>query len=566
MSWVFENISTERIPSISAIPKDFLSYSKIQASQKHGISGMSGSFYTQPVPEDESCQWPIHNKEHRSSFNDGSQRIRVSGRSYCEQYCTLESLSATGSFLVYNSPSTVSLSPEGSPISQQDSQTYPSDQLHSPENGNSSPISGSCVTDDVNELRHKLRELETAMLGPDSDILDVHEVNIPRELRKISSEREKWKQTMEVISRGDLKEVLVTCAKAVEDNDILRAEWGMSELRQMVSVSGEPIQRLGAYMLEGLIARLSASGSAIYKALRCKEPAGPELLSYMHLLYEICPYFKFGYMSGNGAIAEAMKDESKVHIIDFQISQGTQWITLIQALAARPGGPPQIHITGIDDSTSAYARGGGVSIVGQRLSRFAESCKVPFQFHAAAISSCEVQLEDLELRPGEALAVNFALMLHHMPDESVDTQNHRDRLLRLVKSLSPKVVTLVEQESNTNTAPFLPRFVETMNYYLAVFESIDVTLPRDHKERINVEQHCLAREIVNLIACEGAERVERHEPLGKWKSRFRMAGFTPYPLSSYVNATIKTLMESYCDKYSLEERDGALYLGWMDRV
>ena len=403
MSWVFENIYSGRIPSISAIPKDFLSYSKIQASQKHGISGMSGSFYTQPVPEDESCQWTIHNKEHHSSSNDGSQGVRVSGRSYCEQYCTFESLLATGSFPVYNSPSTVSISPEGSPISQQDSQTYPSDQLHSPENGNSSPISGSCVTDDVNELRHKLRELETAMLGPDSDILDVYEVNIRRELSKISSEREKWKQMMEVISRGDLKEVLVTCAKAVADNDILRAEWGMSELRQMVSVSGEPIQRLGAYMLEGLVARLAASGSAIYKALRCKEPAGPELLSYIHLLYEICPYFKFGYMSGNGAIAEAMKDESKVHIIDFQISQGTQWITLIQALAARPGGPPQIRITGIDDSTSAYARGGGVSIVGQRLSRFAESCKVPFQFHAAAISGCEVQLEDLELRPGEAL-------------------------------------------------------------------------------------------------------------------------------------------------------------------
>lgn len=561
----FESISSSgRISCISAIPKDFLSYSKMQASQKHGISGMSGSFYPQPVPEDESCQWPTLNLEQHSSSDDGSKGVRVSGRSYCEQY--FEPLPATGSFPVYHSPSTVSFSPEGSPLSQQDSQTYPSDQLHSPENGHSSPISGSSVTDDVNELRHKLRELETAMLGPDSDVLEVHEVNIPRELSKISLERAQWKQMMEVISRGDLKEVLVTCAKAVADNDILRAEWGMSELRQMVSVSGEPIQRLGAYMLEGLVARLAASGSSIYKALRCKEPAGPELLSYMHLLYEICPYFKFGYMSGNGAIAEAMKDEREVHIIDFQISQGSQWITLIQALSARPGGPPQIRITGIDDPTSSYARGGGLSIVGQRLSRFAESCKVPFEFQAAAISGCEVQFEDLELRAGEALAVNFAFSLHHMPDESVDTKNHRDRLLRLVKSLSPKVVTLIEQESNTNTAPFLPRYVETMNCYLAVFESIDVTLPRDHKERINVEQHCLAREIVNLIACEGAERVERHEPLGKWKSRFRMAGFTPYPLSSYVNATIKTLLENYCEKYSLEERDGALYLGWMDRA
>lgn len=153
-----------------------------------------------------------------------------------------------------------------------------------------------------------------------------------------------------------------------------------------------------------------------------------------------------------------------------------------------------------------------------------------------------------------------------MPDESVSPQNHRDRLLRLVKGLYPKVVTLVEQESNTNTAPFLPRFIETLSYYLAVFESIDVALPRESKERISVEQHCLAREIVNVIACEGEERVERHELLSKWRSRCLMAGLQPYPLSSLVNGAIKSLMESYSNKYRLEERDGCLYLGWMNRV
>ncbi|CAN1220804.1 Scarecrow-like transcription factor PAT1 [Linum grandiflorum] len=344
-------------------------------------------------------------------------------------------------------------------------------------------------------------------------------------------------------------------------------DWLIGELRRLVSVSGEPIQRLGAYAVEGIVARLASSGNAIYKGLRCKEPApaSMELLSYMHLLYEICPYFKFGYMSANGAIAEAMKDENRIHIIDFQIAQGTQWITLIQALAARPGGPPHIRITGIDDSTSAYARGGGLDIVGKRLTMLAQQCKVPFDFHSAGVPASEIQLENLKIQPGEAIAVNFALVLHHMPDESVGTQNHRDRLLRLVKGLSPKVVALVEQESNTNTAPFLARFVETLNYYSAIFESIDVALPREHKERINVEQHCLAREVVNIIACEGAERVERHELLGKWRSRFAMAGFKPYPLSSYVNATIRTLLGNYSTKYTLEEKDEALYLGWMDR-
>lgn len=539
-------------------------HSSMQASQKHEISNGSTQSHSRPVQEVESSPWlPFKNLVHCSCSDD------VCHRSHCllqvsDPYCTLESSSAIGASLVRNSSSTLSFSPAGSSNSQPDFQSCPSDQHHSPENAYGSPVSGSCITEDASDLRHKIRQLETVMLGSEAD-------NFGADCNAVSDEAnqllltEKWKQLIEIISNGDLTHVLIACAKAVADNDVVTAELLMSELRVKVSVSGEPIQRLGAYMLEGLVARLAHSGCSIYKALRCKEPTSIELFSYMHLLYEACPYFKFGYMSANGAIAEAMKGENRVHIIDFQISQGGQWVTLIQALSARPGGPPQIRITGIDDSTSAYARGGGLEIVGKRLSALALSCNVPFEFHAATHSGSEVQLDSLGLQPGEALAVNFALMLHHMPDESVCTQNHRDRLLRLVKSLSPKVVTLVEQESNTNTTPFLHRFIETLNYYSAIFESIDVTLPRDHKDRISLEQHCLARDVVNIIACEGAERVERHELLGKWRSRFDMAGFMPYPLSPVVNATIRNLLVNYCNTYRLEERDGALFLGWRDR-
>lgn len=528
---------------------------------------MSNKLYYQPIQEAEAyCLPQFRSLDRELSYNDSSQGSHFSAKNSLLPYSTLESSSANGGYAIYNSPSTVSFSPNGSPMSQQDSYSYIPDQHHSPDNAYGSPISGSCITDDMGDLKYKLKEIESAMLGPDLSLLNNYDNAFLTGISNTFSQgTESWGQIVESISKRDVKRVLISCAKAVADNDLLMAQWLMDELRRMVSVSGEPIQRLGAYMLEGLVAKLASSRSNIYKALKCKEPASSEMLSYMHILYELCPYFKFGYMSANGAIAEAMKDENRVHIIDFQIAQGSQWITLIQAFSARPGGPPHIRITGIDDSMSAYARGGGLEIVGRKLSKLAEIFKVPFEFHAAAVSGSEVQLEDLKIRPEEALAVNFAFVLHHMADESVSTQNHRDRLLRLVKSLSPKVVTLVEQESNTNTAAFFPRFQETLNYYTAMFESIDVTLPRDHRERINVEQHCLAREVVNIIACEAAERVERHELLGKWKLRFKMAGFSPYSLSSLVNATIKSLLENYCNKYRLEERDGALYLGWMNR-
>ncbi|KAJ1441286.1 hypothetical protein SESBI_01424 [Sesbania bispinosa] len=538
----------------------------MQTSQKHEITYGSGRFYVEPVQNLESYCFPSSENLENYCSSDNSCQTTYPSVQTLEQYGTLESASTSNSFPYQNSPSAVSFSSNNSPVSKVESNSYVLRPQNSLEIVNGSPEDDSYLTHDLDDLTHKIRELETAMLGPNADVLDIYDAVIPEESDSFLLEAEKWKKLMEMVSRGDLKEMLYTCAKAMAVNDMETTEWLVSELRKMVSISGNPIQRLGAYMLEALVARMASSGSIIYKSLKCSEPTGNELLSYMHVLYEICPYFKFGYMSANGAIAEAMKEESEVHIIDFQINQGTQWVSLIQALAHRPGGPPKIRITAVDDSVSAYARGGGLDIVGKRLSTLAQSCHVPFEFHAVRAAASEVQLEDFELRPDEAVAVNFAIMLHHVPDESINSHNHRDRLLRLAKHLSPKVVTLVEQEFNTNNAPFLQRFFETMNYYLAIFESLDVVMPREHKERINVEQHCLAREVVNLIACEGAERVERHELLNKWRMRFTMAGFTPYPLSSFINSSIKDLLESYRGHYTLEETDGALYLGWKNQV
>jgi len=67
-----------------------------------------------------------------------------------------------------------------------------------------------------------------------------------------------------------------------------------------------------------------------------------------------------------------------VHIIDFHIAEGSQRVTLIKALAARPLGLPHVSIIGIDDPMSNYARGGGLELVGKRLSKLAEICKCSF--------------------------------------------------------------------------------------------------------------------------------------------------------------------------------------------
>ncbi|KAG7547215.1 Transcription factor GRAS [Arabidopsis suecica] len=516
----------------------------MQTSQKHHSAAGLHMLYPQVY-----CS-PQFQAKDNNGFSDIPSK---------ENFFTLESSTASGSLPSYDSPS-VSITSGRSPFSPQGSQSCISDLHPSPDNVYGSPLSGvSSFAYDEAGVKSKIRELEVSLLSGDTKVEEFSGFS------PAVGKSWNWDELLALTPQLDLKEVLVEAARAVADGDFATAYGFLDVLEQMVSVSGSPIQRLGTYMAEGLRARLEGSGSNIYKALKCNEPTGRELMSYMSVLYEICPYWKFAYTTANAAILEAIAGETRVHIIDFQIAQGSQYMFLIQELAKRPGGPPFLRVTGVDDSQSTYARGGGLSLVGERLAKLAQSCGVPFEFHDAIMSGCKVQREHLGVEPGFAVVVNFPYVLHHMPDESVSVENHRDRLLHLIKSLSPKLVTLVEQESNTNTSPFLSRFVETLDYYTAMFESIDVARPRDDKQRISAEQHCVARDIVNMIACEESERVERHEVLGKWRVRMMMAGFTGWPVSTSAAFAASEMLKGYDKNYKLGGNEGALYLFWKRR-
>ncbi|KAI3464605.1 hypothetical protein Pfo_021268 [Paulownia fortunei] len=442
---------------------------------------------------------------------------------------------------------------------------------------------------DEDKMRLKLQELEKELLDDhaanddDSDNHD-HSMEIdgewsdttcyallhdsPKESSSSDSVLSSITSTKEISFTTTLtpKSLLFECAAAIHHGNFEEASRMISVLRHRVSIQGEPSERIAAYMVEALAARVATSGRGLYKALKCKEPPSSDRLSAMQVLFEVCPCFRFGFMAANGAILEAFKDEKRVHIIDFDINQGSQYYTLLQTLAKTPGKRPHVRLTGVDDPESVQRAVGGLKIIGQRLEQLAEDLQLSFEFHAVAAETALVSPSILDCQPGEALVVNFAFQLHHMPDESVSTVNLRDQLLRMVKSLKPKLVTVVEQDVNTNTAPFLSRFAEAYNYYSAVFESLDATLARDSQDRMNVEKQCLARDIINVVACEGEERIERYEVAGKWRARMSMAGFSSCPISRNVNNEIRRLIEQYSRRYKVKEETGALHFGWEDKI
>ncbi|KAM0066983.1 putative transcription factor GRAS family [Helianthus debilis subsp. tardiflorus] len=427
---------------------------------------------------------------------------------------------------------------------------------------------------DEDKMRLKLQELEAALLD------DANEDNDSGPNRSMEIESSGYSGSGSALESPNgsssynsyvrtgaitPKDLLFECALVLSEGNVEGALNMINELRRTVSIDGEPSQRILAYMVEALAARVAVSGKGLYKALKCKEPPSKDRLSAMQVLFEVCPCFRFGFTTANGAILEAFVGEKIVHVIDFDINQGSQYITLLQTLAGQSP-RPHLRLTGVDDPESVQRPVGGLNHIGMRLKELAKSLNLDFEFNSVAANIAVVEPNMLNCRAGEAVIVNFAFQLHHMPDESVSTVNQRDQLLRMVKSLNPKLVTVVEQDVNTNTAPFLHRFHEAYSYYSALFDCLDATLPRESQERVNVEKQCLARDIVNIIACEGEERIERYEVSGKWKARMMMAGFKPCLISENVNDSIRELIKQYSDRYNMKVEPNAVHFGWEDKV
>ncbi|XP_057785890.1 scarecrow-like protein 1 [Salvia miltiorrhiza] len=423
---------------------------------------------------------------------------------------------------------------------------------------------------DEDKLNLKLQELEKALLDDNAATMEIdgNFLDSPKESSSSDSNLSSTTSGKEMVISGPLsrKHMLFECAAVVHNGDFKRASSMISVLRQHVSIQGDPSERIAAYMVEALVARIAASGRGLYRALKCKEAPSSDRLSAMQVLFEVCPCFRFGFMAANGAILEAFRDEKRVHIVDFDVNQGSQYYTLLQTLANTSGDRPHVRLTGVDDPESVQRPVGGLKIIGQRLELLAKQLHLSFEFKAVPAETALVSPSVLDCRPGEALVVNFAFQLHHLPDESVSTVNLRDQLLRMIKGLKPKLVTVVEQDMNTNTSPFPQRFAEAYNYYSAVFESLDATLARESQDRMNVEKHCLARDIINVVACEGEERIERYEVAGKWRSRMTMAGFTACGISWNVRSEIEKLIQQYSERYKVKEEKGALHFGWEEKT
>lgn len=345
-------------------------------------------------------------------------------------------------------------------------------------------------------------------------------------------------------------------------------------LKELVSpTDGTNMERLAAYFTEALQGLLEGAGGVNNSKHLIGNGNGShrdhghhptDVIAAFQLLQDMSPYVKFGHFTANQAILEAVAHDRRIHVVDYDIMEGIQWASLMQALVSRKDGPPTPHlrITALSRGGCGRRSIGTVQETGRRLTAFASSIGQPFSFHQCRLDSDETfRPSALKLVKGEALVINCMLNLPHFSYRSPDSISS---FLSGAKTLNPRLVTLVEEEVRpAGDGGFVARFMDSLYHYSAVYDSLEAGFPMQSRARALVERVFLGPRIAGTLS-----RIYRaHGEVGcSWWEWLGAVGFKPMPVSFANHCQAKLLLGLFNDGYRVEEvANHRLVLGWKSR-
>ncbi|KAK9280166.1 hypothetical protein L1049_013853 [Liquidambar formosana] len=365
----------------------------------------------------------------------------------------------------------------------------------------------------------------------------------------------------------DLRSLLILCAQAVSSNDVRTATELLKQIRQHSSPTGDGSQRLAHYFADGLEARLAGTGTQRYTALGSKKTSAADMLKAYQVYFQCCPFKKLSILFAINRIMNAAENAKTLHLIDFGISYGFPWPLMIQHISARPGGPPKLRVTGIELPQPGFRPAERVEETGRRLKKYCERFNVPFEYNAIAQKWETIQIEDLKLENDEVRAVNTLFRFKNLLDETVVDSSPRNTVLNLIRKIKPAVFVQAVVNGSYNAPFFVTRFREALFHFSALFDMFEDNLPSDNQERLMYEKEFLGREAMNVIACEGSERVERPESYKQWQVRNTRAGFRQMPIEEKIMNKFRGKLKAWYNKdFVLDQDGGWMLLGWKGRI
>ncbi|MCO5551475.1 hypothetical protein L7F22_004979 [Adiantum nelumboides] len=360
-------------------------------------------------------------------------------------------------------------------------------------------------------------------------------------------------------------QLLKACASAIANNNISRTQHLMWVINDLASFTGDANQRLAACGLKALFSRVTGVES-LHPSLQSASELDSNNLALSHQrallkFQDASPWHKCSYTIANGAIVEACEGHAKIHLVDIGVSQGTQWPTLIEALATRASGAPKLL-----KLTMVHNHGGFENFV-SRLEPFAKRLGLNLKLTNIITPLESLGQEDLELEEEEELIVCLQFRVHCLSQENTSetdasTPNKRDKFLRFIHSLNPGTFILSENDVDHCSPDFFTRFSKALEFHWSFLDSTSSSfLGQDSEERQFMEAEA-ALAFTNVVAFEDNSRIERNETHRAWNARVRQVGFSSYLPGAQVLENAKYLLRKHSGDWNMLVEDGTMVLKW----
>jgi hypothetical protein len=251
-------------------------------------------------------------------------------------------------------------------------------------------------------------------------------------------------------------------------------------------------------------------------------PPGAQLRAF-ELLRLRTPLVSFAYAAANRALLEAVDEPADVTLLDIGTGRGGQVRALLKNPRARRV-LRSLHVIGIEPD-SQLTGGGALETAQANVLAAAAEARIPATFAGIGKRAEHLSVDDLTAaRPRGLLLANSCLSLHHVGRVEHGAKRGRAEVLRTVRDAGFNHVVLTEPDTDHDEDELALRFLYAYRHYGTLARCLHTTLAAS--DAFLVWREFFTNEVCNVVAHEGALRVERHEESESWLERLEAGGWT----------------------------------------
>ncbi|KAI9164934.1 hypothetical protein LWI28_004683 [Acer negundo] len=360
----------------------------------------------------------------------------------------------------------------------------------------------------------------------------------------------------------DFIDELIRAADCVDSNELQLSQMILARLNQRLRAPiGKPLQRAAFFFKEAL-------NSLIYGSTR----SPTRLSSWSEIVQSIKAYKAFSgispipmftHFTSNQALLESLDRDGYtsssplIHIMDFDIGFGGQYASFMREIAEKAESckimnPISLRITAVvSDEYASETR-----LIKDNLIHFAQELKIRFHIDFVLVRIFELfSFKAVKFVEGEKTAVVLSPTIFRR----LGSTNNAVAFVNDIRLLSPSVVVFVDSEGSAETTgatgSFKRNFVNSLEHYSMMFESLDATIGGGDWPR-KIEMSLLHPRI--SAAVEGAGR-----RVAPWREVFSGAGLRPVKLSQFADFQAECLLgKVQVGGFQVAKRQAELVLCW----